>query len=254
MKKASSMRPLIGITPTPGLDDAPHGTFYRYALSRTYVDAVRAAGGIPVIIPESDIDLPSLFERLDGLLLSGGGDIDPALFGDENVHAKTYGINDERDQFEIAAWRYAAEHDVPILCICRGIQVMSVAQGGSLIQHLPDQVPNAITHRQHEIGKTRDETSHDVTIVNGDHPLRRIAGQDSLVVNSFHHQAVLSPGDDLRVVARAADGVIEGLWHPGMNFGLGVQWHPEMLAAEHASHAALFEALVNAAATVTSPV
>lgn len=247
------MKPLIGITPSPSIDDAAHGTFYRYALARTYVDAVRAAGGIPIVIPESETELPNLLERLDGLLLSGGGDIDPALFGDPEVHPKTYGIDDERDAFEIGAWRYAAEHDVPTLCICRGIQVMSVAQGGSLIQHIPDSVSNALNHRQNELGKTRDDLSHDVAIADGDHPLRHIANQDRLAVNSFHHQAVLIPGGDLRIVATAEDGVTEGLWHPGMRFGLGVQWHPEMLAAAHPVHAALFEALVDAATRVASP-
>jgi putative glutamine amidotransferase len=247
------MKPLIGITPTPTIDKAPHGAFYRYALSRTYVDAVRAAGGIPVVIPECETDLPSLFGRLDGLLLSGGGDIDPALFGDSEIHPRTYGIDDERDQFEIDVWHYAAEHDIPALCICRGIQVMSVAQGGSLIQHIPDAVPHSIAHRQHEVGKSRDDLGHDVEIADGSHPLRQIVNQDRLQVNSFHHQAVLTPGNDLEVVATAADGVIEGLWHPGMSFGLGVQWHPEMLASVYPQQAALFEALVDAATKVTSP-
>lgn len=244
---------MIGITPSPNLDEAAHGTFFRYALSRTYIDGIRAAGGMPVVIPESEDDFSSLFGRLDGLLLSGGGDIDPALYGDPHVHPRTYGIDDERDMFEIGAWRYAVEHDVPTLCICRGIQVMSVAQGGTLIQHIPDLVADAITHRQHELGKSREDLGHDVAIADGDNLLRRIVNRDRLEVNSFHHQAVLSPGNDLQVVATADDGVIEGLWHPGMNFGLGVQWHPEMLAAGFPLHAALFEALIDAATKVTSP-
>lgn len=251
--KGQLMKPLIGITATPNVDEAPHGTFYRYALSRTYVDAVSAAGGIPVALPESETDLRSLFQRLDGLLLSGGGDIDPTLYGDSHVHSRTYGIDHERDAFEIAAWQYAATHDVPTLCICRGIQVMSVAQGGSLVQHIPDSWPGATTHRQHEIGKTRDDVGHEVTIAGGNNLLRRIVNRDRLEVNSFHHQAVRLPGDGLEVVATAEDGVIEALWHPGMRFGLGVQWHPEMLAARHPKHAALFEALVDAA-NVVSPV
>lgn len=240
------MMPMIGITPSPAIDEAPHGTFHRYAISRTYVDAVRSAGGIPVVIPEGETDLPALFERIDGLLLSGGGDIDPARFGEGTVHEKTYGINEERDQFEIAAWRYAVQRDIPTLCICRGIQVMSVAQGGTLIQHIPDALSNPLPHRQHEVGLGRSDLSHDISLTRGDHPLRRIVEQDVLQVNSFHHQAVLTPGNDLEVIATSSDGVIEGMWHPRMGFGLGVQWHPEMLAAEYPIHAALFKVFVEA--------
>ncbi len=243
------MKPLIGITPSPSVDEAPHGSFFRYALSRIYVDAVQAAGGIPVILPASEWDVTSLLARLDGLILSGGGDIDPAAFGAPHVHPLICGIDEERDRFEIAAWRCAVATDLPALCICRGIQIMSVAQAGSLIQHIPDAVGPAVTHRQHEQGKGRDDVGHPVMLVDGDHPLRRILNRDCLEVNSFHHQAVLAPGNDLEVVATAPDGVIEGLWHPEMRFGLGVQWHPEMLAAAHPAQAALFTALVEAATT-----
>ncbi len=243
------MKPLIGVTPSPSVDSAPHGTFFRYALARTYVDAVHAGGGIPVILPASERDVSSVLGRLDGLVLSGGGDIDPARFGDSTVHPKTYGIDDDRDRYEITAWRHAVQTDLPALCICRGIQVMNVAQGGTLIQHLPDPAPTGVAHRQHELGKGRDDVGHSVIFADGDHPLRRILNRDRLEVNSFHHQAVLAPGSDLEVIATAPDGVIEGLWHPGMHFGLGVQWHPEMLAAAHPAHAALFTALVAAAAS-----
>ena len=240
------MKPLIGITPSASLDDAPHGTFFRYALARTYVDAVQAAGGIPVILPESEQDVATLLERLDGLILSGGGDLDPNTFGESEIHPRTYGIDPERDQFEIAAWHYAVEQDLPTLCICRGIQVMNVAQGGTLIQHLPAPGSRDIAHRQHERGKGRDDVGHPVTLADGDHPLRHMLDRESVDVNSFHHQAVLAPGRDLEVIATAPDGVIEALWHPAMRFGLGVQWHPEMLAASFPEHAALFEALVRA--------
>ncbi|CAA9570830.1 MAG: hypothetical protein AVDCRST_MAG87-2393 [uncultured Thermomicrobiales bacterium] len=177
------MNPLIGITPSASVDDAPHGSFFRYALARTYVDAVQAAGGIPVILPESVRDVSSLLERLDGLILSGGGDLDPSTFGESQRHSKTYGIDPERDRFEITAWQYAAAHDLPTLCICRGIQVMNVGQGGTLIQHLPDTLPPGIAHRQHERGKGRDEVGHAVTLVDGDHPLQRILDRHTIEVN-----------------------------------------------------------------------
>jgi len=237
------MKPLIGISPSPSTDEMGHGTFYRYCLSRTYVDSVRAAGGVPVILPTDTQELGDILPRLNGLLLSGGGDLDPALFGDTEVHPKTYGIDEDRDGFEIEAFRYAAVHDLPTLCICRGIQVMAVAQGGTLYQDIDTQVIGAIEHRQHNVGKMRDDVGHDVTISAGN-PLAEIVGAPTAAVNSFHHQAVKAPGIDLVVIATASDGVIEALWHPGMRFGIGVQWHPEMLSHLHREHAAIFAAFV----------
>jgi putative glutamine amidotransferase len=223
-----------------------HGQFYRYALSRTYVDAIRAAGGVPVILPTDSLDLDDVLPRLNGLLISGGGDIDPALYGDQVVHETTYGIDHERDAFEIKAYQYAANADLPTLCICRGIQVMAVAAGGTLFQDIGSSVPNAMEHRQHNLGKMRDELGHEVTIAGGN-PLHDLIGQDHMMVNSFHHQSVLDPGPSLRVIATASDGVIEALWHPEMRFGLGVQWHPEMLAQEHQQYADIFAAFVGEA-------
>ena len=246
------MKPLIGITPSASQDEAPHGTFFRYALARTYVDAVQAAGGIPVVLPESERDVPSLLDRLDGLVLSGGGDLHPSTFGDPDIHPKTYGIDHERDRFEIEAWRYAVERDLPTLCICRGIQVMNVSQGGTLIQHLPAPLACDVAHRQHERGKGRDEVGHSVIFADGNHPLRQILDRDGLEVNSFHHQAVLALGTDLEVIATAPDGVVEALWHPAMHFGLGVQWHPEMLASSFPEHAALFQALVRSTDSISA--
>lgn len=243
------MKPLIGITPSPSLDTMGHGTFYRYCLSRTYVDSVRAAGGTPVILSTVSAELADTLPRLDGLLLSGGGDLDPAAYGDVHVHETTYGIDDERDNFEITAFRHALEHDLPALCICRGIQVMAVAQGGTLVQDISTQVPGAIEHRQHKAGKMRDDLGHAVAVA-ARNPLYEIVGGPAFDVNSFHHQSVKDPGHDLEIVATAADGVIEALWHPAMRFGLGVQWHPEMLTAHLPSHAALFAAFVTAAAAV----
>jgi putative glutamine amidotransferase len=225
-----------------------HGTFYRYALSRTYVDSVRSAGGIPVILPTDPQDLEDILPRLDGLLISGGGDLDPSLYGDTEVNDATYGIDTDRDTFELEAFRYAESHDLPTLCICRGIQVMAVAMGGTLEQDIPSSNPDALEHRQHNAGKMRDDVSQSVAISPGN-PLADAVGSEHLAVNSFHHQSVKSPGPTLVTVATAEDGIIEGLWHPGMKFGLGVQWHPEMLAHKLPEHASIFRALVDAART-----
>jgi putative glutamine amidotransferase len=243
------MNPLIGITPAPSMDVFGHGTFYRYCLSRTYVDSVRRAGGVPVILPTDTAEVDTILPRLDGLLISGGGDIDPARFNDEFVHETTYGIDHQRDAFEDAAFRFAVSHDLPTLCICRGIQVMAVAMGGTLYQDIPSQVPGAIEHRQQQLGKKQDDLGHVVQLTPGS-PLHRIVGSDSFMVNSFHHQAVRAPGAGLEVIATADDGVIEGLWCPDMRFGIGVQWHPEMLSHVHPQHAAVFAAFVEAASAV----
>ncbi len=243
------MKPMIGITPSPSVDSMGHGDFYRYCLSRTYVDSVRAAGGVPVILPTDSMLVEETLSRLDGLLLSGGGDLDPARYGDPDVHEKTYGIDDERDAFETEAFRQAVERDLPTLCICRGIQAMAVAQGGTLVQDIPSQIGGGIEHRQHVIGLMRDDVSHIVVFTAGS-PLRDIVGEEPLAVNSFHHQSVKNPGRDLVVIASAEDGVIEALWHPAMRFGIGVQWHPEMLSAHLPRHAALFSAFVDASSNV----
>jgi putative glutamine amidotransferase len=175
------MNPLIGITPTPSIDDFGHGTFYRYCLSRTYVDSVRSAGGTPVILPTDSAQVESILPRLDGLLISGGGDIDPARFNDGFVHETTYGIDHQRDAFEDAAFRYAVDHDLPTLCICRGLQVMAVAMGGTLYQDIPSLVPGAIEHRQQQLGRTRDELGHAVRLSPGS-PLHDIVGSDTFMV------------------------------------------------------------------------
>ncbi len=246
------MKPVIGITPSPSDDVFDHGTFRRYCLANTYVDAVIAAGGVPLIIPPSLRDLDQLYGVLEGIIFSGGSDLDPALF-EEDAHEKTYGIDPERDSFELAAIRDAVARDVPMLGICRGIQSINVALGGSLIQDIATSMPEALRHRQKELGKTQHETSHTVTIDDGPNLLRQIHGKTELETNSFHHQSVKRPAADLEVIATTSDGVIEAMWHPGMRFGLAVQWHPEMLAANYHEHAAIFSALVGAAAKVASP-
>jgi len=243
-------KPVIGITPSPTNDVFAHGTFRRYCLSSTYINAVRAAGGLPVILPESETDLQGILDTVDGLILSGGSDLDPASYGDAETHATTYGTDPERDNFEIELFRLAVKQDKPVLGICRGIQSINVAVGGSLIQDIPSEVPENVEHRQQALGKSQTDVSHTVTITDEQGPLFEAVGMNEMNVNSFHHQSVKEASPDLKVAAVAKDGVIEALWHPGMSFGLGVQWHPEMLAAQHDEHAALFRALVSASSRV----
>ncbi len=245
-----SKKPVIGITPSPSDDVFDHGTFRRYSLASTYVDSVLVAGGMPVILPESETDLQSILDTVDGLILSGGSDLDPTLYGDSTLHEYTYGIDPERDSFEMALFRLAVDQDKPVLGICRGIQSINVALGGTLIQDINSTLPAPVVHRQHSIGKSQSDVCHEVTLVDEESPLFVAIGARRVQVNSYHHQSVREPAPGLKVAAVANDGVIEALWHPGMTFGLAVQWHPEMLADEHDEHAALFRSPVEASSRV----
>jgi putative glutamine amidotransferase len=238
-------RPLIGITPTPSTSTFDHGTFYRYCLSDTYVKAVWEGGGNPVILPWVSDTPEVILDELDGLILSGGGDIDPDRFGQER-HAKANGIDNARDEFELRLMRAAAERDLPTLAICRGIQVMTVAFGGTIQQHVPD-LGTEVQHRQQADGISQHDPSHRVVLENTPNPISELLGETELMTNSFHHQAPAEVPDPLRIAGRAEDGVVEAIWHAGMSFGIGVQWHPEMLAASDPAHAAFFRALIEAA-------
>lgn len=133
------MKPVIGITPSLTRDTLAHGTFDRYVLATNYVNAVLAAGGIPIILPPQDDHSLPLLDRLDGLLLSGGADVEPSVYGERTAHPTTYGVSPLRDRFEFALLREALDRDLPVLCICRGIQVLNVVLGGTLFQDVADQ-------------------------------------------------------------------------------------------------------------------
>lgn len=241
-----SRRPIIGITPTPSVDEFPHGSFYRYCLADTYVKSVRQAGGTPVILPAGEDRPLEMLDALDGLILSGGGDIAPSLFTDGPAHQKTARIDDQRDSFEIALMHAAAQRDMPTLAICRGIQVMGVAFGANLHQHVPDCIKDEIGHQQQVNGISQHEPSHLVDFTTGHNPVRELIGASTIMVNSFHHQALAEVPEPLRLAGQSSDGLIEAIWHPEMTFGIGVQWHPEMLALTMSDHAALFDGLASA--------
>jgi putative glutamine amidotransferase len=228
---------VIGITMSRSR--SPEGRL-RDWLGTSYTDALAEAGAIPVLIPNHTD--PLVLARLDGLLLSGGGDYAPARFGEEDQGTNWPGVSEERDDTELALLQ-AAPDDFPVLGICRGIQGLAVGFGGTLIQDLPRTRPSPIRHTQEE---DREAATHAVTIA-GDSHLRGILGTESASVNSFHHQAVDRVPDDFRPVAWAPDGVVEGIEHVVRPFCLGVQWHPENLVGgqEHARR--LFAALVEAA-------
>lgn len=218
------MKPLIGIT----LDAEPPGGYSQYpwyALRANYTCAVAAAGGIPVGLPHLPELADAMLDRIDALIVTGGAfDVDPALYGDGATHP-TVSLKAARTAAELALLQGALLRDMPVLGICGGQQLLAVALGGTLIQHIPDSVPAALEHEQ---PNPRHEPGHSITLVSGTR-LHSIVGTGTMHVNSAHHQAVRAAGPRALVNAHAPDGVIEGIEDPARRFCLGVQWHPEFL-------------------------
>jgi putative glutamine amidotransferase len=243
MEKAT-VYPLIGIPSR--CDQSSRSGSTVFAQNRSYVEAVATAGGAPVLIP-LNLDegaLRAIYERLDGLLLAGGVDVHPRHYG-EAVHEKCGQIDEARDAVELTLTRWALAEGLPILAICRGIQVLNVAAGGTLHQDIASQVPGSLKHDCYP-DYPHNYLAHEVT-VNGDSHLAAILGQSPVGVNSTHHQAVKDLAPRFRVVARATDGLIEAIEDNDHPFTLGVQWHPEELVEEAPSMRRLFEGFVSAA-------
>jgi putative glutamine amidotransferase len=222
MNSNITRRPLIGIT----LDaEAPGGysKYPWYALRANYAEAVIAAGGLPVALPHAGALANEWLDRIDALVVTGGAfDVDPALYGVAGRHA-TVTLKEDRTMAELALTRGALDREMPILGICGGEQLLAVALGGTLIQHIPDTIAGALEHEQ---PNPRHEPGHAVAVQAGT-LLHRIVGATAMAVNSAHHQAVAEAGPRAAVNARAPDGVIEGIEATGTPFCLGVQWHPE---------------------------
>ncbi len=232
--------PLIGVTTSVTVDTTPERAY----VNASYLRAVQRAGGIPVLLPPhlEDRARRELWSRLDGIVLTGGGDIDPGRFG-ETPHPKVYDVSEARDSLELDLVSVAIEKHVPLFAICRGIQVLNVALGGTLHQDIPSEPGSTIDHSPKA---PRDQPAHRVT-VSGETRLAEVLGALDVEVNSFHHQAIRTLGRGLREVAWAPDGIIEGVEMPdGDGFVLGVQWHPEDLVDRDAAARRLFEALVEA--------
>ncbi|TCS60627.1 gamma-glutamyl-gamma-aminobutyrate hydrolase family protein [Varunaivibrio sulfuroxidans] len=247
--------PLIAIT----LDSENAGGYSKfpwYALRQNYAGAIAAAGGVPVALPHRSALADAYLERIDALLVTGGDfDIDPAMYGADHRHHKVT-TKDARTGFELAMLRGALARDMPVLAICGGQQLLHVALGGALVQHIPDEIPGALAHEQ---PNPRDQVGHNVDIVPGTR-LAQIIGAGTIGVNSAHHQAALfndKSGEPkaLRVNARAPDGVIEGVEAVGQTFCIGVQWHPEfeITPADSRLIAAFVDAAGNYADTKARP-
>jgi len=247
-----TFRPLIGCT-TYRKRVSQKRPIDIYGLMPSYTEAITAAGGIPLLIPLglSDEDLKSIFERLDGIVLPGGGDVSPDVYnGRKNV--KMDGIDRERDQVELFMARAAVEEQKPFLAICRGIQVLNVALGGTLWEDVMSLVPGAMNHDSPD-SVPRNHLAHTISIDAGT-SIARIMGTTNSWVNSIHHQAIRDVAPDLEVTALAPDGIIEAAEVTNHPFAIGVQWHPENLIWDDPTMLKLFSGLVETAARQPSKV
>jgi len=246
------MRPLIGITCSRNIGspwgeyDTGHAMDYTFS---EYSNAIAACGGAPVIIPASIGRKPvsDILSRTSGLLLSGGPDVNPKFYGEQPLPGMGE-IDEVLDGMELTAARLALEADLPVFGVCRGIQVMNVAMGGTLYQDIATHVPGAIHHRQ---TAAKDVTTHKIR-VEPDSILRSVIKRRNIWVNGKHHQAVKDVADGLTVSARAPDDVIEAVEAPAKTFVLGVQWHPEANWQTETPSRRLFQAFVSAATDVAA--
>jgi putative glutamine amidotransferase len=213
-----------------------------YGVPENYIEAVRRAGGRPaMLLPGDQTPIEEVLEAFDALLLVGGGDIEPSRYGQEQ-HPEIYGLEPDRDVFEIALLRNADRKRIPTLAICRGMQVMNVAFGGTLIQHLPDHPE----YLEHGTPSGRDLARHDVKLAPGSR-IAEAAGAEVLSCSTHHHQGVDGVGDGLSATGWSEDGLIEALEREG-GWMIGVQWHPEDNAEDDPAQQAVFDALMARAA------
>ena len=226
--------PLIGLTTYGRSADN------RYTLPVEYLDAVRRAGGIPVLLAPGEPHWAPVLDMLDALILTGGGDIDPDRYGGRRLQTG-YGVDQERDSLELALARHVITSGMPTLGICRGAQILNVVQGGTLIEHIPDEIGETVLHR----APPREPIMHSV-VLKPQSRLAQILGRDEINVTSWHHQAPRRVAAGFEVVAHAPDGTIEAIEMPDHPWLVAVQWHPELTAASDPLQQRLFDAVVAA--------
>lgn len=245
----SDLRPLIGITTT--YSSGRNGSTL-LACPRTYFEAIEIAGGVPVGVPmASESTLESLFDRLDGLLFSGGEDVAPELYGEDSLPGLGR-IQPERDRVELTLARWALERDKPVLAICRGIQVLNVAAGGTLFQDLDSQRSSGLDHRESTLRGERGYVAHDLKVL-PDTRLARAVGEGPHPANTHHHQAVKQLGDGLTATGYSDDGLVEAVESDSRGWVIGIQCHPEDLWREHEWAHDLFTTFVEEARYHANP-
>lgn len=238
------MPPIIGLSTGGRIENDFAGDYYQsyYSIPSLYIEAVRRAGGIPVLLPpDTANEAEALLPRLDGLIITGGADIDPKHYQGNSQHPSLTKIDYERDSSELALIRAWLTIEKPMLCVCRGMQVLNVAFGGTMHEHVPDV-------RENDIHRSADGlwAIHEV-LVDENSLLAKIMEAKKVETYSGHHQAVKAIGQGLCVVAQAPDGIVEALEHEQHPWLIGVQWHPEKSAAEDITQQRLFDALVRKA-------
>lgn len=238
------MKPIIGIP--CHTEKSPQGAYPpRFSMGQSYVRVIEEGGGIPLLIPSMEEDnLYQVFRRIDGLFLAGGSDVDPIHY-QETPHAKLGEIDVLRDHIELCLTQWALRDKLPVLAVCRGIQVVNVAAGGSLYQDILAQVPDANEHQLYQ-KHPRNYLAHTVRLAE-DSKLADFLCTTEIPVNSLHHQAIRRVAAGFRVVATSPDGIIEGIESENGNFALGVQWHPEALVHDDYRWRAPFIQFVKAA-------
>lgn len=232
-------KPMIGLTSSYEKNDKSNFVFTNHS----YLDAIRRFGGIPLIIPSEGIDeeLERLVDLCDGILLTGGDDIDPALYGEELLN-DTVQLSPDRDRAEKKVCDLAVEKKLPLFGICRGMQFLNVYFGGTLYQDIPSQIETAINHRMEP---PEHRTCHQC-VIDPVSPLYALIGEEVIGVNSHHHQALKDIAPGFEVMGRCQDGIVEAICDPRESFVWGVQWHPEKIWDIETSSAKLFEAFISA--------
>jgi putative glutamine amidotransferase len=241
----AAMKPVIGITTYGRFEHDMNTAHYAefYVLPADYALSVRRAGGVPLYLPPGEDLFPGVLDRLDGIIFSGGADIHPEHYGGDAAHPALTKLDRERDAAELGGIRAAIDRaDMPILCICRGFQLLNVALGGSLVEHVPD-LGNGDIHRS----EGDNWTLHEAEIVERESRIARVLGPENALGTSGHHQALRRVAEPLAVTARAPDGLVEAVEHRAHPWCLGVQWHPEVTAGTDPVQQRLFDALVREA-------
>jgi len=227
---------IIGMTP---LVDR---TAEQIMMLNTYTQSILDVGGIPMVLPltEEEQDIEQILKVCHGFVFTGGHDVEPRLYGEEKLDCVD--PCKERDNFEMKLLPKVIAADKPVLAICRGMQLLNVALGGSLYQDIPTQLPSQIQHR---MSPASDKVIHEISVVDGT-PLMKIVRKNGIMINSYHHQCVKKLGDGLEVMAYAPDGIIEGIYMPEKKFVVAVQWHPERIYKKYEDSKKILEAFIKA--------